>query len=86
MLMSYSLDNGIHKHNMDDLAFIHLQHNCIKFKDVVGSGKSEITFDYVEINKAVNYAAEDALITLKLFNLLLPVVSIIRSNTLKFNN
>ncbi len=72
MLMSYSLDNGIHKHNMDDLAFIHLQHNCIKFKDVVGSGKSEITFDYVEINKAVNYAAEDALITLKLFNLLLP--------------
>ena len=57
MLMSYSLDNGIHKHNMDDLAFIHLQHKCIKFKDVVGSGKSEITFDYVEINKAVNYAA-----------------------------
>ena len=52
MLMSYALDNGIIKHNMDDLAFTHLQHSCIKFKDVVGSGKSEITFDYVEINKA----------------------------------
>ena len=79
MLMSYALDNGIIKHNMDDLAFTHLQHSCIKFKDVVGSGKSEITFDYVEINKAVNYAAEDALVTLKLYNLLLP--RIIREKT-----
>jgi len=74
MLMSYSLDNGITKHNMDDLAFNHLQHNCIKFKDLVGSGKSEITFDYVDINNAVNYAAEDALVTLKLYNLLFPRV------------
>ena len=74
MLMSYSLDNGITKHNMDDLAFNHLQHNCIKFKDLVGSGKSEITFDYVDINNAFNYAAEDALVTLKLYNLLFPRV------------
>ncbi|PPR49606.1 MAG: DNA polymerase I [Alphaproteobacteria bacterium MarineAlpha5_Bin5] len=74
MLMSYSLDNGITKHNMDDLAFNHLQHNCIQFKDMVGSGKSEITFDYVDINNAVNYAAEDALVTLKLYNLLFPRV------------
>ena len=74
MLMSYALDNGIIKHNMDDLAFNHLQHNTIKFKEIVGSGKNEITFDYVELNTAVDYAAEDALITLRLFNLLFPRV------------
>ena len=74
MLMSYALDNGIIKHNMDDLAFNHLQHNTIKFKEIVGSGKNEITFDYVELNNAVNYAAEDALVTLRLFNFLFPRV------------
>ena len=46
MLMSYVLDNGLIKHNMDDLAFNHLQHNTIKFKEIVGSGKNEITFDF----------------------------------------
>ncbi|MBI05025.1 MAG: DNA polymerase I [Pelagibacteraceae bacterium] len=70
MLLSYAIDNGITKHNMDDLAYLHFQHTNIKFKELVGSGKKEITFDYVEINKALDYAAEDALITLKLFNLL----------------
>ncbi len=72
MLMSYALDNGIIKHNLDDLAFNNLQHSTIKFKEIVGSGKNEITFDYVELNAAVDYAAEDALITLRLFNLLFP--------------
>ena len=43
---------------------MHLNHSNIKFKELVGSGKKEITFDYVEINKAFEYAAEDALITL----------------------
>jgi len=70
MLLSYAIDNGITKHNMDDLAYLHFQHTNIKFKELVGSGKKEITFDYVEIKKALEYAAEDALITLKLFNLL----------------
>ena len=70
MLLSYSLDNGITKHNMDDLAYLHFQHSNVKFKEIVGSGKKEITFDLVEIDKALNYAAEDALITLKLFNYL----------------
>ena len=74
MLMSYVLDNGIIKHNMDDLAFNHLQHNTIKFKEIVGFGKNKITFDYVELDTAVDYAAEDALITLRLFNLLFPRV------------
>ncbi len=70
MLMSYATDNGVTKHNMDDLAYLHFQHTNIKFKEMIGSGKKEITFDYVEIDKALNYAAEDALITLKLFNFL----------------
>ena len=70
MLLSYAIDNGVTKHNMDDLAYLHLNHSNLKFKELVGSGKKEITFDYVEINKALEYAAEDALITLKLFNFL----------------
>jgi DNA polymerase-1 len=70
MLMSYALDNGLTRHGMDDLAFMHLNHSTIKFKDVVGSGKKQVTFDFVNINDATKYAAEDALITLKLFNFL----------------
>jgi len=70
MLLSYAIDNGVTKHNMDDLAYLHLNHTNIKFKELVGSGKKEITFDYVDLNKALEYAAEDALITLKLYNLL----------------
>ena len=70
MLLSYAIDNGITKHNMDDLAYLHFNHTNIKFKELVGSGKKEITFDFVEISKALDYAAEDALITLKLYNFL----------------
>jgi len=70
MLLSYAIDNGVTKHNMDDLAYLHFNHTNIKFKELVGSGKKKITFDYVDINKALDYAAEDALITLKLYNLL----------------
>ena len=71
MLMSYTLDAGNNRHNMDDLAQIHLDHNTIKFKELVGTGKNQITFDKVEINKATEYAAEDADITLRLYNLFL---------------
>ena len=72
MLISYSIDNGLHKHNLDDLSFHHLNHTTIKYKDVVGSGKNEITFDKVDIDNAVNYAAEDSLLTFKLFQNLYP--------------
>ena len=67
MLMSYALDNGITRHGMDDLAFMHFNHSTIKFKEVVGSGKKQVTFDYVNINDATKYAAEDAFITFKLY-------------------
>ena len=67
MLLSYALDNGLTRHGMDDLAYRHLNHSTIKFKDLVGTGKKQITFDYVPIDVASKYAAEDALITLKLY-------------------
>ncbi len=72
MLMSYSIDNGIYKHNLDDLSFNHLNHTTIKFKEVVGTGKNEITFDKVTIDNAINYAAEDSLLTFRLFQYLYP--------------
>ena len=72
MLLSYALDNGITRHGMDELSYRHLNHSSIKFKDLVGTGKKKITFDYVSIEDATEYAAEDALITLKLYNQLKP--------------
>ena len=72
MLISYSIDNGLYKHNLDDLSFNHLNHTTIKYKDVVGTGKNEITFDKVPIEEALNYAAEDSFLTLKLFLHLYP--------------
>ena len=72
MLLSYSIEGGLHKHNLDDLAELHLNHQTIKFKDVAGTGKSQVTFDKVSIDKALNYAAEDADITLRLYKILKP--------------
>ena len=67
MLMSYVLDAGKNRHNMDTLSEIHLNHKTVAFKDVVGSGKKEINFSQVDIEKAKDYAAEDADITLRLY-------------------
>ena len=67
MLMSYALDAGKHRHNMDNLSEIHLNHKPISFKEVTGSGKSQITFDQVPIKLATKYAAEDADVTFKLY-------------------
>ncbi len=67
MLMSYVLDAGKNRHNMDTLSEIHLGHKTISFKELVGTGKKEINFSEVEINKAKDYAAEDADITLRLY-------------------
>ena len=67
MLMSYVLDAGKNRHNMDTLSEIHLNHKTITFKDLVGTGKKEISFSEVDIEKAKDYAAEDADITLRLY-------------------
>ena len=69
MLMSYALDAGVNRHGMDLLSEIHLQHKTITYKDVAGIGKSQVTFDKVFIDKATEYAAEDADVTLRLYNL-----------------
>ncbi len=69
MLMSYVLDAGKNRHNMDTLSEIHLDHKTISFKDVVGTGKKQINFGEVEINLAKNYAAEDSDITYRLYKI-----------------
>ena len=70
MLMSYVLDGGSHGHGMDELSKLHLQHDTIKYSDVCGTGKAEITFDRVPLEQARDYAAEDADITLRLYKFL----------------
>ncbi|MCA3574875.1 MAG: DNA polymerase I, partial [Aestuariivirga sp.] len=72
MLISYVLESGDVGHGMDELSKRHLNHTCIAFKDVAGSGKSMITFDLVPIADATRYAAEDADVTLRLWLLLKP--------------
>ena len=67
MLMSYVLDAGKNRHNMDTLSEIHLNHKPIAFKDLVGTGKKEINFGSVEVEKAKDYAAEDADVTYRLY-------------------
>ena len=69
MLMSYVLDAGKNRHNMDTLSDIHLGHKTIKFKDLVGSGKKQINFSEVKIDVAKDYAAEDADITYRLYKI-----------------
>jgi DNA polymerase-1 len=72
MLMSYALDAGNHGHGMDALAQKYLGHAPIPIKELLGSGKNQITFDQVPIDKATAYAAEDADVTLRLYKHLQP--------------
>ncbi len=72
MVMSYILEGGQHGHGMDELAKLYLDHDTIKYQDVVGSGRSQVTFDKVPLDKALVYAAEDADITFQLYSLLKP--------------
>ncbi|MDO6478928.1 DNA polymerase I [Shimia thalassica] len=67
MLLSYALHSGIHNHGMDALSERYLNHQPIPIKTLLGTGKSAITFDRVPIADAVKYAAEDADITLRLW-------------------
>ena len=72
MLLSYALHAGLHNHGMDALSERYLNHTPIPIKPLLGSGKSAITFDRVPIDDAVPYAAEDADITLRLWQLFKP--------------
>ena len=72
MLISYALHGGLHGHGMDALSDRYLSHVPIPIKSLLGTGKSAITFDQVPIDEATKYAAEDADITLRLWQLLKP--------------
>ncbi|MFV0360646.1 DNA polymerase I [Tropicimonas sp.] len=72
MLMSYALHAGRHGHGMDTLSERYLGHVPIPIRDLIGSGKSQITFDRVEIDTAAKYAAEDADITFRLWETFRP--------------
>jgi DNA polymerase-1 len=72
MVLSYVLEAGAHGHGLDELAALHLDHTTIKFADVAGSGRNQVTFDFVPLDAARDYAAEDADITLRLHDLLKP--------------
>ena len=72
MLMSYAMNAGLHGHGMDALCAQYLNHKPIAIKSLLGTGKSATTFDQVEIAPAVAYGAEDADITLRLWELFKP--------------
>jgi DNA polymerase-1 len=72
MLMSYTLDAGRHGHGMDELSELHLGHKPIGYDEVTGTGKARIPFAEVALDKARDYAAEDADVTLRLYHVLKP--------------
>ena len=74
MLMSYAMHAGLHGHGMDTLSERYLNHTPIPIKPLLGAGKSAITFDKVPLAEAVPYAAEDADITLRLWQLFKPAL------------
>jgi DNA polymerase-1 len=72
MLMSYAMHGGLHGHGMDALSQRYLNHEPISIKSLLGAGKAAITFDRVPIEEATKYAAEDADITLRLWDMFKP--------------
>ncbi len=72
LLMSYAMNAGLHNHGMDELSDRYLGYQPVSIKTLLGSGKSQITFDKVAIDDAVKYAAEDADVTLRLWQLFKP--------------
>ena len=75
MLLSYTLDAGNNRHNMDTLSELHLGHKTISYKDLVGTGKKQLNFSDIDLKSATEYAAEDADVTLRLYNILSERVS-----------
>ena len=68
MLQSYILNSTASRHNMDALAKYYLNHDTVHFEDIAGKGVKQVTFDKIDLAKATHYAAEDADITLRLYN------------------
>ncbi len=70
MLLSYTLDAGNNRHNMDTLSELHLGHKTISYKEIVGTGKKQLNFSEVDLKSATAYAAEDADVTFRLYEIL----------------
>ena len=70
MLISYTLDAGLNRHNLDTLSEIHLNHKTISYKELVGSGKKKQNFSEIDLQKATAYSGEDADVTLRLYKIL----------------
>ncbi len=75
LLLSYVLDGSSHSHKMDELSELLCGHTTIKYEEVCGKGKNQISFAQVPLDKALDYAAEDAEITLRLWHILKPRVA-----------
>ncbi len=79
MLMSYAQEAGLHGHGMDELSALHLGHTPISYDSVTGTGRSRIPFAQVAFDRATAYAAEDADVTLRLWNILRPTLRVNQS-------
>ncbi len=79
MMMSYVLDASATRHNLDALSSYYLNHKTSTFEEVAGKGVKQVTFDKVPLDLATNYAAEDADITLRLYEVLEPKLNSTKS-------
>ncbi len=78
MMMSYVLDASATRHNLDALSSFYLNYKTSTFEEVAGKGTKQVTFDKVPLDKATHYAAEDADITLRLYEVLEPKLNSIK--------
>ncbi|KAB2929488.1 MAG: DNA polymerase I [Leptonema illini] len=72
MIASYLMNPNVRGHNMDDMAIAHLHYDTIKYEDVAGSGRKQLTLDQVDPQSVSTYSCEDADITYRLYNVLAP--------------
>jgi DNA polymerase-1 len=84
MVMSYDLYGANHGHGMDELAATYLDHQTIKYDEVTKTGKKQVTFDFVALDAALAYAAEDADVTLRLYHFLKPQLRERHANTVYY--
>ena len=81
MLISYSLGSGGTRHGLDNLAKNYLSHTALSYKDIVGTGKNQKSFNEIDIYEATRYAAEDADITFRLWKLLKPMLALEKTSS-----
>ena len=81
MLESYIVNSTASRHDLDTLCEMHLDHKNIKFEEVAGKGVKQITFNQVPLNTALDYAAEDADMSLQLHQFFWPQLSALEKQT-----